>query len=133
MMTMSDPKPVSWNCPCGVRYRIGEETTIRGYHRQPWLSHLQIDCPHCHQVFIAFQPEDVILNALCTQVPDDKCEVEFADFAPDFVVDEYARQKDLPAITEHWLPKDDRSMRRVNHDESLILFFRFLLERGEEP
>lgn len=132
---MSDPKPVNWNCPspCNVRYRIGEETTIRGYHRQPWFSHFQVDCPHCNRTFISWQTPDVLLNAMLTQVPEDRCTIEFADFAPDDIVRQYATDKELDFIPFGFQPPDHRSVRRLNHDENIVLFFRFLLDLGEMP
>lgn len=123
--------PINWNCPCGVKFRIGAETTIRGYHRQPWLSHITVLCPHCNNAFTRFLNEDMIVQAITTMAEDDKCEVEFCDYAPDEVVTEFARQYEVPAITEHYQPKDERSQRRKEDDEHHILFLRYLLERGD--
>lgn len=122
---------VRWVCPepCGVRFAIGAETTLNGYHRQPWLSHMVVDCPNCKKVFTRFVTPDIILRAIESMDADDKCQIRFDDYAPDCVIHEFARQYHVPAITEDWRPTDDRSKRRQTHDDNEVGFFHYLLDR----
>jgi len=124
---MSD-KPVRWNCPCGVKFQIGAETQIHGYHRQPWLSHIVVACPSCNDVFVRFLPPQTILEAVTGMSQDDKCFVAFTDFAEDGVVMEFAKQNNLP-----YVPSDCQSKPVVPRLEKTIAFFHYLLEHGEVP
>lgn len=130
---MTDDRPIYWNCPnpCGVRFRIGAETTIVGFNRQPWLSYIRVLCPQCHNAFTRFLSPDMILRAVLTRDPQDPCEVSFEDYAPDFVVEEFARQYNVPAITEAYQPPDTRSDRRKAHDEHEVEFLHWLLDHGQ--
>lgn len=122
--------PATYGCErCEKKYNMGDETHVWLFLKQPWFNHIITQCPGCKITYRVWNLTEATVRYMeqNNMVEDDEVHWHVLDFAPDPVPFLFARDEDKPLIQEI-----TRSDRRLKDDENHILFFRFLLERGDE-
>lgn len=122
-------RPATYGCQkCEAKYDMGDETTVHLYLKQPWFNHILTKCPGCDTTWRVWHLTEATVQYMEKHnMPEgDEVHWELEDFAPEIVQKLFAEDEDKPLIRPV-----ERSIRRQAHDENEILFFHYLLERGE--
>lgn len=122
-------EPSTYGCEvCSVSYRMGSETHIFLYLKQPWFDHLVTVCPKCHNSWGVWQLTEATIKYLIDNniEPGDEVQCSVVDFAGDEVVKAFCQATGLPYPKERFL--SPRQQQVIDNECGM---FRFLLERGE--
>lgn len=121
--------PATYGCQkCDRKYDMGDETHVWLFLKQPWFNHVLTTCPGCEITYRVWHLHEATIRHMekYNMVEGDEVHWHVQDFAPDIVLTLFARDEDKPLIKEVV-----RSPRQEAIDERHILFFHFLLERGD--
>lgn len=124
-------KPATYGCEkCQISYKMGHETVVHLFLRQPWFNHINTVCPKCKTAWVVWELEEVSIRYMedNNQVEGDKIRWEVETDADDNIWQMYC------AATGKPYPKPPQlSHRAEKHIEAEVNFFRYLLENGEYP
>lgn len=124
-------KASTYGCEqCKVMYRMGRETTILLFLKQPWFNHLMTTCPTCHITWYVWQLDDGAIRYMQdnNMKPDDKINVTVTDFAEDVTVKAFCEATDSPYHEDRYL--SPRELQRIDNQ---VGYFAYLLQQGEMP
>lgn len=121
-------KSASYGClSCGVKYRLGRETTLRCYVHQPWFNHLVSICPKCGASNIEYElVEEAIVYILQNQSADDPVRHTMEGYASEAV------WRDFCLKTGKSYPGNKTiSARQQKHIDAVVAFEAWLLEHND--
>lgn len=123
------PRPATYGCEnCGATYRMGAETVIRLYFKQPWFNHLATACPSCRTSWYVWELQEASVGYLAAnnQSEGDAVRFEAEQFADEGIWRAYCKD------TGKLYPEERAiSLKEQAHIDATVAFEAWLLERDE--